>query len=230
MPLTLSDRDGLATLTLLCSCLAVFISVALADSADIVSRKQIFGYLALSSRGITQHHIYQFLTYPFLHADVWHLAFNMLGLAMLGPGVEERLGCGRYIALSALCSLFAALGCLAVKFAAPVAMCGYSGIVFGLLVGQACYFPDRVLHLFALFPMKMKHAVLVLGALELYLTAFPDHGLIAQPAHLFGAVGAWVYLTVIDRFAAKPAWLSASPGVNRGPRRVHRFPDVPTRL
>src|SRR6266702_7588516 len=33
-----------------------------------------------------------FVTYLFLHANLLHLAFNLLGLFVFGPKVEERLG------------------------------------------------------------------------------------------------------------------------------------------
>src|SRR5256885_2615995 len=37
-------------------------------------------------------HPWTFITYLFLHYNLLHLAFNLLGLFVFGPKVEERLG------------------------------------------------------------------------------------------------------------------------------------------
>ena len=37
------------------------------------------------------------VTYQFVHASIWHLAFNMLALYFFGPPVEARLGSRRFI-------------------------------------------------------------------------------------------------------------------------------------
>jgi len=49
---------------------------------------------------------YQVVSHFFMHANVTHIAFNMLSLFFLGPIVESRLGGSRFLALY----LFAALG------------------------------------------------------------------------------------------------------------------------
>ena len=51
--------------------------------------------------------------------------------------------------------------------------------------------------------MKMKYAVLILGAVELYLTISPGRGGVAHVAHLFGAIAAFVYLKVLRLHAGR---------------------------
>ena len=41
--------------------------------------------------------LYQFFTYQFLHADLWHLLGNMIFLFVFGNAVEDRLGRLGYI-------------------------------------------------------------------------------------------------------------------------------------
>ena len=36
-------------------------------------------------------------THMFVHADIWHLFFNMIALYFFGPRVEARLGSGRFL-------------------------------------------------------------------------------------------------------------------------------------
>ena len=38
-------------------------------------------------------------TYMFLHGDLFHLLFNMLGLFFFGPRLEERLGSRHFLGL-----------------------------------------------------------------------------------------------------------------------------------
>ena len=41
---------------------------------------------------------------------------------------------------------------------------GYSSVIFGLIVAQAMLFPDSLIMVFGLFPLKMKYAALLFGA------------------------------------------------------------------
>ena len=74
-----------------------------------------------------------------------------------------------------------------------VPVLGASGAVFGLLAAYGLIFPERVLLIFFVLPMKAKHAVLLFAALELVATWNPNNG-IANLAHLGGMVTGWLYL------------------------------------
>lgn len=72
-----------------------------------------------------------FFSYSFLHADLSHLAGNMLALVALGNLVRSRLSPGGFLALWALAALAGALGfALIAPSARP--MVGTSGALFGL--------------------------------------------------------------------------------------------------
>src|SRR5438046_8100367 len=43
-----------------------------------------------------------FVTYMFVHANLLHLAFNLLALYVFGPEVEERMGGGAFVRLPPL--------------------------------------------------------------------------------------------------------------------------------
>jgi membrane associated rhomboid family serine protease len=49
------------------------------------------------------------VTYMFLHAGLWHLAFNMLALYFFGPRVEARLGGQHFLALYGVSGLVGGL-------------------------------------------------------------------------------------------------------------------------
>src|SRR5438552_17859911 len=46
-----------------------------------------------------------FFTYMFVHANLLHLAFNLLALYVFGPEVEERMGGGAFVRYYLLCGL-----------------------------------------------------------------------------------------------------------------------------
>jgi membrane associated rhomboid family serine protease len=176
-------------------CTGGFLILTALHLFHVMSWSQALSVLGLSSYGVVHRlWLFQFLTAPLLHANLTHLAFNMLTLWMLGPDVERALGRRRYAGFSALCAGCAMLGFLLWDLGSGMIGYGYSGVIFGLLVAQAMFFPDRVLYIYAFFPLKMRHAVLVLGAVELYLTVTPDRSGIGHAAHLCGALGAWLYV------------------------------------
>jgi membrane associated rhomboid family serine protease len=53
--------------------------------------------------------VWQAATYMFLHGDISHLAFNMIGLLSFGVRLEHRWGSGRFLLFYALCGVGAAL-------------------------------------------------------------------------------------------------------------------------
>src|SRR5690606_33832051 len=78
------------------------------------------------------------VTYMFLHAGLWHLLFNMLGLFFFGPRLEALLGERDFFLLYLISGLGGALLSLGAPYAAVV---GASGAVFGVLYGFARYWP-----------------------------------------------------------------------------------------
>jgi membrane associated rhomboid family serine protease len=173
----------------------VFLALALLNGLQTMGWAQAYALFGLSRVGILEEHrLFQFITAPFLHSSLTHVAFNMLSLWMLGPSLERVLGRKRYVVLTLLCAFSASVGFLILSPGRGSISMGYSGIIFGILVAQAMLFPNTTLFLFALFPLKMKQAVILLGAIELYLTLTAPNVGTAHAAHLFGAVAGFGYL------------------------------------
>lgn len=86
---------------------------------------------------------WRIFTAQFLHWGVAHLAFNMLGLWILGRTVEAMLGFWRYIALYLLCGaggMLIAWGIAElVPDPHPIVLLGASASVLGLVGAQAAY-------------------------------------------------------------------------------------------
>lgn len=196
-------------------CVAFYVMTGMLTALWVFDRQALVTSLGLSYPGIFDHlWLFQFITAPLLHANLTHLLFNMLSLWMLGPDVEDVLGKRRYLLFSIVCALCSMGGFLLFDHGRGQVVLGYSGVIFGILVAQAIYFPDRRLLLYV-FPVKMRHAVLILGAVELYLCIAPEEGGdIAHAAHLFGGLAAYVMLRI---------W-------RRGRRRLPELPLIGRRL
>jgi membrane associated rhomboid family serine protease len=131
------------------------------------------------------------LTYIFLHANFWHLFFNMLGLYFFGPRLEDRLGGGHFFGLYFASGISGALLSLFTPYAMIV---GASGAVFGVLLGFARYWPRDQIWIWGILPVEARVFVVVLTALALLGGIGGGRGGIAHFAHLGGFVGGYLYL------------------------------------
>ena len=157
---------------------------------------------------------WQLITYAFLHYDIGHIIFNMLGLFMFGVTLEQLWGPRRYLQLLAASAVMAGVTHVLISLllhGAAAPLLGISGAVFGLLMAQAMIMPHQPVLFFMVLPMENRTAVAIFGAIELAL-GFSQDG-VAHFAHLGGMLGAWLLITW---------WRRGGGGGRRPPlRRVH---------
>lgn len=182
-------------------------------------------WFALSVEGLGQGYVWQLLSYQFMHANLLHLVFNCWAIYVFGQEVEEALGrksfLTLYLASGVIGGLTQALTGLVFGgvFAEPVV--GASAAAFGLAAAFATLFPDRVLLLFFIIPMRAKYLIPLGAALGAYgIIAQRDS--IAHAAHLGGLATGWVYV----RYASRWTWPEFS--FRRRGRRPPRLVAVPT--
>lgn len=60
--------------------------------------------------------IYQLVTYMFMHANFWHLLFNMMGLVFFGAMLEQVWGAQKFLVFYMVCGIGAGLLYLGVNF------------------------------------------------------------------------------------------------------------------
>lgn len=137
------------------------------------------------------------VTYMFLHAGVWHLAFNMLALYFFGPRVEARLGGGQFLALYGISGLVGALASLA--FTPRAGIVGASGAIFGVMLGYARYWPRALIYIWGVVPIEARWFVIGMTALSLFGGFGGLQAGVAHFAHLGGFLGGFLYLTWVDR-------------------------------
>ncbi len=179
------------TLALILLNIAVY-ALAVATGPDIV---RVFGLWPPGSGSAL--HVWQLVTYSFLHGSPLHLAFNMLAIWMFGSALEQRWNDLRYLLTYLLSVVVAAMTQIAVSgyflhAAGPVI--GASGGVFGLLLAYALYFPNRTLTLIFLPFVQIRARTFVFGygAVELLLGVTNTAAGVAHFAHLGGLFGGWI--------------------------------------
>ncbi|MEM0963357.1 MAG: rhomboid family intramembrane serine protease [Bacteroidota bacterium] len=137
---------------------------------------------------------WQVVTSAFLHADVWHILFNMYGLWLFGNSVEREIGSKRFATLygasvlgaSAL-QLAVATGTLA-SGGGLITTIGASGGLLGVVMAAAILFPRAELFIIP-FPVPIQLRWLAIGYIA--LDVLGGFGLtqsnVAHFAHLGGA-------------------------------------------
>jgi len=137
------------------------------------------------------------VTYMFLHADLWHLGFNMLALYFFGPRVEARLGGRQFLSLYGISGLVGALASLA--FTPHARIVGASGAIFGVMLGYARYWPRALMYIWGVVPIQARWFVIGMTALSLFGGFGGVQPGVAHFAHLGGFLGGFVYLSWVDR-------------------------------
>jgi membrane associated rhomboid family serine protease len=150
---------------------------------------------------IRHFQIWRFITFQFLHAGIYHILFNMIGLYVFGPIVESVLGARRFLAFYLLCGIAGAFSYIAlgshvtipeVPGLVPMAeyepgLVGASAGIFGLLIAAAVIAPNVQIIVF-IITMSIRTAAIFAMLIAAYtvLTAGSNFG--GEAAHLGGGV------------------------------------------
>lgn len=165
------------------------------------NRDYLAVFFGLTSPLVLRGMIWQPVTYMFLHGGMFNLLFNMLFLWMFGSDLEAMWGAKSFLRYYFVTGVGAGLLSFLVGLANPHPTIGASGAIFGVMVAFGMLFPNRIVLMFFFFPMRARNAVLLLGAIELWitLTAGPYAGGVARLAHLGGALFGFLYLKYADK-------------------------------
>lgn len=148
---------------------------------------------------------HQIITYMFLHGGTHHIFSNMLGLFFLGPFLERFIGDKRFLILYFVCGIGAGLLQLGATYLeipteilhqlpVPPRTLGASGAVLGVLMAVALLFPNTEVHIYFLFPVKMKYVAGALVAYDLYSGFTSANTGVAHFAHLGGMLFAFILI------------------------------------
>lgn len=164
------------------------------------------------------------ITYMFLHADMMHLLFNMVGLFFFGPRLETRLGGKGFLWLYFLAGIGGAL--LTFIFNRNVLMIGASGAVYGIVAGFAYLWPKERIYIWGVLPVEAWLLALFAVGASLY-SGITGGGNIAHFAHLGGLAFGYGYVrwkTAATEIRKKNWRAGKLADTNTGPIKAQRAP------
>jgi membrane associated rhomboid family serine protease len=158
--------------------------------------------LVVEYLGFTAAEVYKkpwtIVTYMFVHGGFFHVFINMLMLFFFGPPLEERWGGKEFLKYYAICGVAGALFNIGAMAFDPnigtIPIVGASGAVYGVMLAYALNWPNSLVWIYAIFPIKVKYLVVILGAMTFFSAFGGSADGIAHFAHLGGLVVGYVYL------------------------------------
>jgi membrane associated rhomboid family serine protease len=173
--------------------------------ATLVNREFMMGTFAMFYPASPYFHWWQPVTHMFMHANFWHIFFNMYTLVMFGMVVERQLGTKKFLIFYAITGLGAVALHTGVEWleltymngnameAMYTPMVGASGAVYGVLVAFAMLYPQaRMTLLFPPITLDAKWMVIIFIGIELLTGITGTQMGIAHFAHLGGALFGWL--------------------------------------
>lgn len=134
--------------------------------------------------------LFQPVTYMFLHGSFFHILFNMFALWMFGTEIEKTWGSNRFFRYYMYCGLGGAILSLIFNYTMTSPIVGASGAIYGILIAYWLMYPERIILIFFVFPMKVRWAIPLFGLIN-FVAAGPN---VAHLAHLGGALVGFIYL------------------------------------
>ena len=194
--------------------------IAPGDSLPIVANRFLamdpisaYGHFS-TYEGFLRMEVWRLVSFQFLHANLSHLFFNMLGLYMFGLSVEEYLGKKKYLAFYLTCGIFGGLMYMALNllgmlwlhtglpqipfllFENPATtLVGASAGVFGVIMACARIRPNDVVQM--LFPpISIRMELFAYGYVLLALlnVVFNGNNAGGDAAHIGGALAGYFFI------------------------------------
>ena len=146
------------------------------------------------------------VSYMFVHSGLWHLAFNMLMLYVLGPAVESRMGSRAFLLYYLYCGVGGAAAALALSGFHAGPIIGASGAVLGVAMAFAMLWPEAEMLVFPFpFPVRAWMFVALLVGLDIFGALSGARDGVAHFAHLGGAAFGFLFFRLQAYHRRTPA-------------------------
>lgn len=189
------------------------LSIFLKLSGEAEIYRSIEGLLMLpSDLSLFLSQPWSIITYFFLHADLFHILFNMLVIYWFGKLVVEYLGSDKVISLYVLGGVAGGLLYLFMYNTLPFyeskqisRMLGASAGVYAVITAAATLLPNYTFHLLLIGPVKIKYIALFYIVLSFSQTVGANAG--GEWAHLAGAAMGYIYIKQIQKGQDLGRWI-----------------------
>lgn len=183
-------------------CTGVFLLMILAGAVAPGAPSFFYNFLGASvSDTIARFHLWQLITYAFVHVGFGHLFFNLLGLYFFGQRLEYRWGSPQFarfcviVGAGAVLTHLCVVSLLHLLTGAPMGdvIVGISGVVYGVMIACALYYPDDIVYFQFFIPIKLKYLVAIMAVLT-FISAGGGQSGIAHLTHLGGLLFGYLYV------------------------------------
>jgi membrane associated rhomboid family serine protease len=139
------------------------------------------------------------VTSAFMHANLAHLAFNVITFWSFGFQLERAMGSARFAALYVSGMLVSAWGTWLKHRTDPAYAClGASGAILAVLFASIVYFPTQSLYLM-LLPLPIPAPLFAVGYLGYtWYASRRARGRVNHEAHFGGAIAGLLFVAVTD--------------------------------
>ncbi len=152
-------------------------------------------YLGLVPKYVyTRFAVWQIFSYLFLHGSFFHILINMFVLWMFGSELERYWGSREFLFYYFITGVGAGIFSIIADLNSTIPIIGASGAIYGVLTAFGMIFPNRLIYIYFIIPIRAKYFVIIIGIIT-FLSAFSSSATgIAHFAHLGGMVIGFIYL------------------------------------
>ena len=170
--------------------IVVFILIELSGQKSLLFRT--FGLVP--SLVWSKFKIWQLFTYLFIHGGIFHIFFNMFVLWMFGKDLESQWGKMEFLLFYFVCGIGAGLITVLFSVNSIVPIVGASGAIYGLLLAYGFTYPNQMVYLYGLVPIKVKYMVLGLGAIAFFASLSASQSNVSHITHLSGMIIGLIFI------------------------------------
>ena len=179
--------DAIRTLVLVN--VVVYVLQSLSGKEDVFFR--LFGLVPSSF--LSELMVWQPLTYMFFHAPFYssvgisHILLNMLGLWVFGRELEQAWGKNNFLKYYFVTGIGSGLVTFLFQINSDSPVIGASGAVYGVLLAYGLSYPNRMLYIWGIIPVKSLWLVIIMGAIAFFGLLGNADG-ISHVTHISGMV------------------------------------------
>ena len=174
---------------------AIYILQSFSGKEDVFFR--LFGLVPSSF--ISSLMVWQPFTYMFFHAPFYtsvgisHILLNMLGLWVFGRELEEAWGKNNFLRYYFITGIGSGLITFLFNMNSDDPVIGASGAVYGILLAYGVSYPNRMLYIWGLIPVRSMWLVIIMGAIAFFGLLGNTDG-ISHVTHISGMIIGYILL------------------------------------
>jgi len=173
----------------------IYILQSVSGKEDVFFR--LFGLVP--STFISDLMLWQPFTYMFFHAPFYssvgisHILLNMLGLWVFGRELEQAWGKTKFLRYYFIIGIGSGLITYFFQMNSDNPVIGASGAVYGILLAYGVSYPNRMLYIWGLIPVRSLWLVIIMGSIAFFGLLGNSDG-ISHVTHISGMLIGYVLL------------------------------------